>query len=160
MYVSTPFRTVFWCTIPLVVDYCIHLNSKQIFSNAQSRTKAIRNPPDEVHDFRLHPGKILPASHAPVAEYIIVVYIRINRVIYVILIIWFWSWYRIIHSNNFKQLFMFFFIHAYALHGDLQGRRKWHQVAGRHRVKCIIYTSYIFIMFILYSYCICTIACI
>lgn len=45
---------------------------RQIFSNAQSRTKAIRNPPDEVHDFRLHPGKMLPASHTPVAEYIIV----------------------------------------------------------------------------------------
>lgn len=61
-----------------MVDYYIHLNSRQIFSNAQSRTKAIRNPPDEVHDFRLHPGKMLPASHTPVAEYIIVVYIRIN----------------------------------------------------------------------------------
>lgn len=85
MYVSTPLCTVFWCTIPLVVDYNIHLNSRQ--TNFLER--AISN---ESHS---QPSRRGPRFQTPPWENVTrlsytscwIYYIRINRVFYVILVL-------------------------------------------------------------------------
>jgi len=136
------------------------LYSRMFFSNAQSRTKAIRNPPNWVHYFRLRPGKMSPTTSRRTHDLLTVLYCRFVLV----LLYYYCKRFGRRHMSNIGSCtrtifncYLCYITHYTSIHFT-----RWPAgttemttpTTGHHIYACnIVYVqAYIFIMFILYSY--------